>query len=53
MFRVYATLPVPSPISEMEELLVSSEEFYREVGEQERYEVDTQSPERACVEIDM
>tara|TARA_R110000824_G_scaffold164501_5_gene340796 strand:- start:1921 stop:2082 length:162 start_codon:yes stop_codon:yes gene_type:complete len=53
MYELYASLPVVPQFSEMEELLVSSEEFYREVGEQGRFEIDVHKPERACVEIEM
>lgn len=53
MYALYASLPPVPHFSEMAELLVSSEEFYREVGEQERFEIDTQNPESSCVELEM
>lgn len=53
MYQLYATLPAAPPVSEMEEMLVSSEEYYREVGEQDRYEIDIQEPGGSCIEIEM
>jgi hypothetical protein len=40
MYGVYATLPAPLHPSEMDEMLVSSEEYYREIGERDRQVIE-------------
>mgnify|MGYP003626404062 CR=1 FL=1 len=53
MYALYAPLPPVPQFSEMEEMSVSSEEYYRAVGERDRFEIDIQEPERSGVEIEM
>ena len=40
MYGIYATLPVAPHPSEMDEMLVSSEEFYQEIGERDRHVIE-------------
>lgn len=53
MYELYATLPATPPVSEMQEMEVSSEEYYRAVGERDRFEIDIQEPGGSCIEIEM
>ena len=40
LFAIHATLPAPAPLSDMQEMLVSSEEFYSEIGERDRHVIE-------------